>query len=116
MHRVKGVAFRYWSAELLPGELEGVGSDLAVTSPELTLLMLASKVSALHLALMMSEMCGGFSSVHLSEEDAEAVRMGVQQGVFAYAGWARCSRMSAECPMLAQLQVACFPTCGSAMR
>lgn len=88
MHRVKGVAFRYWSAELLPGELEGVGSDLAVTSPELTLLMLASKVSASHLALMMSEMCGGFSSVHLSEEDAEAVRMGVQQGVFAYAGWA----------------------------
>lgn len=87
IHETKAFSYRLWTGELLPGDRVPIDPYLEVTSPAMTLLTMAPKVSELHLTMMVCEFCGAFSSIHLEEEHREAVRKLAQGKKLPDDGW-----------------------------
>lgn len=87
IHRSKAFDYRLWTGELMPGDRVSIDAYLETVSPAMALLTMAPKVSELHLTMIICEMCGGFSSIHLVKEHEEAVRDWVQSGQNNEDGW-----------------------------
>lgn len=86
-----------WTGELPSGaiwDIEGFGQ---ITSPVMTLFLMARELSAVQLAMAMCEFCGGFSVFRPTRETEELLRATRSwEKLDSYAGWVRVKDYSAR--------------------
>lgn len=83
----KNIKHHLWSGKIPAGairKLEGVG---AITSPEMTLLMMARHMSPVRLALCMYEFCGSFSVYKIPPELKTRIESRIAGRLSSYGTW-----------------------------
>ena len=86
-HDVNAFVTHVWNAEFEAGMLQEIDAYHFVTSPAMTLLLMARYLSLPHLVMAMYEMTGTFSVIGLVPEHREEVQRWINSGWRGEDGW-----------------------------
>lgn len=74
LHRARSLVRHLWSGELPAGSVVDIDGYHAVTSPEMTLLLMARHLSLPHLLLAMYELTGSYAEVRLAGRERQEIQ------------------------------------------